>query len=109
MFSGQQVFMLLNRKKGEYRWVPKAVPLPNKRHLYPASLISVTVAVVSSPVTVSPVVGPIVILVTVWGPVIVSVPVVPVAVVAPAMMSVIAQRVPVAMMATYSKTEGEMS
>jgi hypothetical protein len=36
-------------------------------------------------------------------------PVVPVVVVAPSMMPVIAKRVSVAVMATYSKSKGEMS
>jgi hypothetical protein len=87
----------------------KNLPYPIEQCLYPVLLITVTGAIVSSRVTVAPVIGPIIILVTVWIPVIVSMPVVPVVVVAPAVVSVIAERVSVTVMATYSKSKREMS
>ncbi len=63
----------------------------------------------SSPVTVAPVIWPIIIFVPVRVPVIVSMPVVPVVIVTSVAISMIPKRVSVTVTAPYVKSKGEMS
>ncbi len=85
---------------------PKVSLCSREQRLSPVLLITVAATVVSSPVTVASVIRPIIILVTVWIPVIVSVGLV--AVVVPSMTPIIPKGVPVAVTATCSKSKREM-
>jgi len=94
------------RSRGEKN--PRLSRHPREQRLDPALVIAVTVAIVSSPVTMVSIVGSKVILVTVGVSVIVSVAVVPMIVVAPVVISFIPKRVSVTVMAPYSESKGQM-